>query len=215
MPTPKDPKPPPEPDVPAGTFPKEPVSNGGRPCELTEGVVKEIVMGVNLGSSIELAANAAGISYATVRRWLAQGKKDEKADVESDFRSFRSAIQKAKGKRASRWLARIEEAAKESWQAAAWKLERTHPDLFGRVIQRLEHAGVPGKPLQLQQQTETFIALATPEALELHERLLDIAVGRATGSRPGLPGRSRGGGQRRPVDRLPPPQAPQPEAPGR
>jgi hypothetical protein len=41
-------------------------------------------------------------------------------------------LRTAEAEAAERLVGLIEERAKEHWQAAAWMLERRHPDLFGK-----------------------------------------------------------------------------------
>jgi hypothetical protein len=48
-----------------------------------------------------------------------------------------------------KWLARIEQAASEHWQAAAWKLERRYPKDYGRSVQQHEVGGPDGGPLTI------------------------------------------------------------------
>jgi hypothetical protein len=44
-------------------------------------------------------------------------------------------------------LAKIEKAASDNnWAAAAWKLERRYPDVYGRTVQ--EHTGKDGKAIE-------------------------------------------------------------------
>ncbi len=45
------------------------------------------------------------------------------------------------------WLAKIEKAASDgAWQAAAWKLERRYPHVYGRVVN--EHVGRDNGPIR-------------------------------------------------------------------
>lgn len=84
--------------------------------------VQKIIDAIKLGATHELAANYAGVSVTTFYEW-----KSTKAE-------FAEAIKAAEGLGAIKWLEKIEAAANEHWQAAAWKLERRYPDQYGRQI---------------------------------------------------------------------------------
>jgi hypothetical protein len=61
-----------------------------------------------------------GIDSAQFYRWLERAA------------AFRSAVEKAEADAELRYTAIIATAASESWQAAAWWLERRRPDDYGR-----------------------------------------------------------------------------------
>lgn len=88
---------------------------GGRKSKYTPEVVQRLVAAIELGATYELAAQAAGVDYATFARWV--NEKDE----------FRETVKLAEGKSALAALAIVQRAAAErDWQAAAWLLERRH-----------------------------------------------------------------------------------------
>ena len=103
---------------------------GGLPTKRTPENLQKIVQAIKLGATYELAANYAGMSYETFNEW-------RKADVEVS-----EAIKQAEGQAAVLLLAKIEQAATDgNWQAAAWKLERRYPKMYGRTVQEQEHSG--------------------------------------------------------------------------
>lgn len=57
---------------------------------------------------------------------------------EYPFWEFREAIKEAEAEAEISRLVKIESAADEHWQAAAWWLERRYPDRYGRKLLRLE-----------------------------------------------------------------------------
>lgn len=105
----------------------------GRKSKYTPETVKKITQAIELGATYELAAAYGGISITTFNDW----RKAKPA--------FSAAIKEAEGRASVKWLARIEQAASEHWQAAAWKLERRYPRDYGRTVQ--EHTGEGGGPL--------------------------------------------------------------------
>lgn len=89
-----------------------------------------------MGSTYELAASYAGISYQTFLDW--QKSKSE----------FLDTVKLAEGKAAVKWLSVIEQAANDgTWQAAAWKLERRYPNQYGKTVVNNQITGADGKEL--------------------------------------------------------------------
>lgn len=100
----------------------------GVPTKRTDATRSTILRALRHGATYKRAAEAAGMAYETFRAWR------ENDPV------FSAAVEKAHGQMMQTALASIERAAKEgTWQAAAWWLERTYPDEYGRSIQ--EHRG--------------------------------------------------------------------------
>lgn len=94
-----------------------------RKSKYTPDVIQRLTMAIGLGATYELACGYAGITYETFREWI-------KTKV-----GFSDVIKAAEGQAATKWLAKIEQAASEgNWQAAAWKLERRYPKDYGRRI---------------------------------------------------------------------------------
>lgn len=110
----------------------------GAPTKLTPKTQDIIVNAIQLGSTYTLAAQAAGIAYNTFNEWMKAGEAAKRGKK----REFYDAVKKAEGQRAARWLERIERSAMAgNWQAAAWKLERIHPDDYGRHKVEVKHSG--------------------------------------------------------------------------
>lgn len=85
------------------------------------------------GVPFETCARAAGVKLADAQRWyLAGGQRDaDEALVE-----FRREIDRADAEVEARNVAIVQTAARESWQAAAWWLERALPERWARASQR-------------------------------------------------------------------------------
>ncbi len=100
----------------------------GRPTKRTDANRSTILKALRLGATYRLAAEAAGMTYASMNEWM------------NDEPEFFDAVKKAEATMAQAALRRIEQAAKGgSWQADAWKLERRFPHEYGRTVQ--EHTG--------------------------------------------------------------------------
>ena len=120
---------------------------------LTDELRELIVRHLESGSSLEVAARAAGVARRTLQRWLAAGVEAEAAaeqrelnEREQAYLDLREAAEEARARAQVRALATIQKAALDgSWQAAAWFLERVFPEEFSARRQREKGAG--GRPL--------------------------------------------------------------------
>lgn len=73
-------------------------------------------------------------------------KRGESSQKGTYFEFFES-VKKAEAQAVARNVAVIQSAAKDSWQAAAWWLERKYPQEWGKK-DRLEHVGKDDEPIQ-------------------------------------------------------------------
>lgn len=102
----------------------------GRPSKLTPEVQDRIVQAITAGNYIEVAAQYAGISKGTLYRWLQMADDPTADDI---YRDFRDAVESARSAAEVRNVALIQKAANDgTWQAAAWYLERTSWQRWGR-----------------------------------------------------------------------------------
>jgi hypothetical protein len=81
-----------------------------------------------MGNYMETAAAFAGVHKSTLYEWLKKGAKS-KSGI---YKEFSDAVKKALAEAEVRDVAIISQAAKESWQASAWRLERKFPDKWGK-----------------------------------------------------------------------------------
>ncbi len=115
----------------------------GRPCGLTEERQAILLSAIKKGLPLKDAASIAGISYASLNRWQNKGEEE---DAPPEFRNFCNHLREAQSVAVDTLLSQITNAARKDWKAAAWILERRHPEAWGRT-QRLEHAGPGGLPI--------------------------------------------------------------------
>jgi transposase len=119
----------------------------GRRTKLTPEVHNLIVEAIRVGNYVETSAQAAGITKQTLYRWLEQAEDDNADQI---YRDFRDALESARAEAEKMDLEIITRAAHDgSWQAAAWKLERKHPNRWGRVT-RTEISGPEGQALKVE-----------------------------------------------------------------
>jgi transposase len=106
----------------------------GRPSKLTPEAIAQLEQLVRAGTTIDVAAAAVGVNRATIYRWLAAGEKARKGTY---TRQLREAVERARAESESVLVARIgQAAAKGSWQAAAWLLERRFPERWMKPTER-------------------------------------------------------------------------------
>ncbi len=110
----------------------------GRHTKLTPERQQKICELLKAGNTARTAALANGICEATLINWMNKGRKQKSGK----YFEFFEAIKKAKAEAEARNVLIIQKAAEKNWQAAAWWLERTNPDKWGRRLeQKIEHSG--------------------------------------------------------------------------
>lgn len=127
--------------------PKQQKHAGGRPPKYRDpDVLARLTEALQKGACYKDAACHADITYESFNNWMKKGEQAKSGE----FFQFFQAIKKAKTAAKLKWLDKIEAAAEDgSWQAAAWKLERTDPEEYGRrAPQRIEHSGPNGGPIE-------------------------------------------------------------------
>jgi hypothetical protein len=132
----------------------------GRPSKFNKATAEQILQFIRAGAYIETAASAAGIDKATFYAWLKKGANAKAGE----YKDFHDAVTQAAAMAEVRDVLLIGEAAKESWQAAAWRLERKFPDRWGQT-RRVE--------VEVRKELEAFYdALERKLPPELYEQVL-------------------------------------------
>lgn len=127
---------------------KRDTNNGrtGRPTALNAEVQDRIIQALTAGNYQDTAARYAGVDESTFYRWMQKGADP---DAPAIYRDFRQAVETARSQAEVRAVALINQAAQNgTWQAAAWYLERSHPQRWGR-FQRTEVTGRDGGPVEV------------------------------------------------------------------
>ena len=99
----------------------------GRPTKLTAAVQKAICESIRGGNYADISAQAAGITKQTFYDWLKRG-----AAGDQPYSDFADSVQKARAIAQKHMVQTIQDAAIDTWTAAAWWLERTYPIEYGR-----------------------------------------------------------------------------------
>lgn len=106
--------------------------------------IQHLLGALNTGHYMDRACKLSSISRATVYNWIDFGKQAELklnagkplTEREQQYFDIYDAISKAREAAAHRALLTIQQAAQAgTWQAAAWYLERTDREHYGRVTQ--------------------------------------------------------------------------------
>ena len=113
----------------------------GRPTDLTPEAVAEVAYLLPRTLYLRTVADFLGVHRSSVYRWLERGRREEKRlrrptakpkPSEAIYKQFCDAYKKGLAEGEIRAVAAIRQAAAESWQAAAWLLERRFPERWGR-----------------------------------------------------------------------------------
>lgn len=136
---------------------KRPLPGGGRPRLLTESLISEMCGYIREGNYIETAANMVGVSKASVFAWMKEGHAARRATERGDEPDpkhalsllFLDSIKRAEAEAEVENMKALRLMAGEAWQSIAWRLERRHPDRWGRR-QAIEHSSPDDKPVKVQ-----------------------------------------------------------------
>ena len=125
------------------------------------------------GNYISTTAKAVGISPLTISAWIRKGNElaNEERDLDETelmFVNFAIEVEKARGFAEVQNVEVIRKASQDNWTAAAWWLERTNPQNWGKV-QRTEITGANGGAIEIDAESvnrKIEALLANREVLE-------------------------------------------------
>jgi hypothetical protein len=121
----------------------------GRPTILNEQIADQLVVMLRAGNFVHVACRAAGVSRQAYQVWMRRGLSSKAADA--PFRELRGRIEQALDEAEVRAVTQIAKASGEDWRAAAWYLERAHPERWSRD----RTAGRPDEVLTAPADTDT------------------------------------------------------------
>ena len=97
----------------------------------TPEIISRILEATRQGLYVETAAALAGVNKDTLYRWVREDARGEYEEGDPR-RGLSDAVLKAGAEADRRDLGVIQKAAADGvWQAAAWRLERRRPSLYG------------------------------------------------------------------------------------
>ncbi len=131
---------------------------------LTPQVIEDVRRLLPTVMYMESVGDYLGVSRMTWRGWLKRGSKERKRierarngnkepkESEKLYLQFFDTVKKSISEGEIFDAGTIKKASAESWQAAAWRLERRFPDRWGRKERvEHEHTGKAGKPIEFIQ----------------------------------------------------------------
>ena len=124
------------------------VSKKGRKSKLDSERQKKLLSAIRMGNDTKVACAVAGISEATLYRWL---ELAQKKNARVELIDFRESLERAEAEAEVIKVGRINQAADNGrWQAAAWWLERKHPERWGQQTKiKTEVSGPNGEPISI------------------------------------------------------------------
>ena len=117
---------------------------GRRVSRIDDPKVNVLLQALTAGNYIDVACSFAGIAPSTVYRWLERGRAERASQEfgnkpnrkELPYLDLCELVEKARATAVLRNMTIIQTAANNGqWQAAAWWLERSMPNQYGRRIQ--------------------------------------------------------------------------------
>ncbi len=120
----------------------------GRKSKLDAGRRDKLLKAIRVGNDKKVACALAGISETTLYRWLDLAQKK---NARAELREFRESLERAEAEAEVLKVSRIAQAADNGrWQAAAWWLERKHPERWGQQTKiKAEVSGPNGEPISI------------------------------------------------------------------
>lgn len=113
----------------------------GRKTLLTPATADHLVAMIRAGTYLPVALRAAGVARRTYVEWMTRSRSGKPSDAL--YRDLRERVEQAKAEAEVRLVAEITRASRDSWQAAAWLLERLAPTRYGKPSVRIRTEAPP------------------------------------------------------------------------
>lgn len=104
----------------------------GAPLKISRPLIDTIVQSIRRGVTYDVAAQAAGIHRSTLIAWRERGELDLEEHTDSLFAYFADELTRATAAGELGLVERISAHGLVDWRAAAWLLERRHPERWAR-----------------------------------------------------------------------------------
>lgn len=118
---------------------------GAKDKRLCTETMSILIRALRAGNTKKDSCNLASISEQTFYRWLREG---EDAPIESQAYQFCESVKKSVSEARNRNVVIIQKHAANNWQAAAWYLERSDPEHWGKR-DKVEMTGKDGEAMEL------------------------------------------------------------------
>ncbi|MDV2988562.1 MAG: hypothetical protein P3T54_00150 [Dehalogenimonas sp.] len=122
----------------------------GRPTALTQEVQSKILAAISLGSYIDVACKAAGITRQSFYHWMEKGEDDPEKNYQAAplFRNFRAAVLEAEAVAEIRLLSQAQKGGPQS-SAAMMVMSRRWRERWAETV-KTEVTGKDGGPIQVE-----------------------------------------------------------------
>ena len=139
------------------------MSKRGRKPKLTAEMIEKIGNALKAGNYIDTACDYVGISRSIFYVWLQEA---EKPGAKQIYLDLMDTVRTSRAEAEMRNVLKIQKAADDSWQAAAWWLERSQPKKWSKQT-NVELSGVGGSPINVAVDTrEALLQLLAPKGDE-------------------------------------------------
>lgn len=180
--------------------PKLPAAPVGRPSALTRDIFAKIITFIKAGQYQYTAAGVHGITRETLFNWVKRGRHSKRGIYREFFHALQEAVAEGEARKLQ-VITRsangfpvektkevyvadpdgdlklkekvVEKTVRQEWAAAAWMLERMHPDRYGRR-DKVEHTGDGGGPIDVNIRREDAAKVAA-SIMAPHE-IIDVEV---------------------------------------
>ena len=127
--------------------------------------IKRICNAIELGATYTIAAEAGGISRATLYNWFEKAKKPR---ADKTYVRFLEDFTAAESRGALYLLGEVKRHSVKDWRAAAWILERRHDYKRDKVSERVSEKSVLLVP---KKTPDDYMSLLKEQLLETHDML--------------------------------------------
>jgi hypothetical protein len=108
----------------------------GRPTRYSDALAEQLCNLISAGVPIRVASRSLGIARSTLYEWRDAGRRGLDPYV-----VFESKLERALSRAETSLTLNLVRAAQKDWRAAAWWLERRHPERYGaKQTMRVEKA---------------------------------------------------------------------------
>lgn len=135
---------------------------GGRPTKRTPDRETLLLAAIAKGIPYKVACKLGCVGFTTFNDWRHSNPL------------FNEKVEMAEGVAIARNVALIQKAASKDWKAAAWLLERRHPDMFARPEVQLGQVSVKTQENNLLIWTQPPAALPAPNGKSSFSSIGDI-----------------------------------------
>jgi transposase-like protein len=132
---------------------------GRRVVKTDDPKVKLLIQALQGGNYVDVACQYAGLAPSTVYRWVERGRNERDrleagqppTPSETPYVELCESVERARAQAVVANVTVIQQAARAgTWQAAAWWLERSMPNQYGRKVQAEVSGSVSVQDLELK-----------------------------------------------------------------